>query len=135
MRARTISTFVGSLERCTAKPDFEERFYQTFLASSPKVAEKFANTDFEKQKRALRASFNTMLLAVTDGEGGPEKHLNELAERHSRHQLDIGAELYDYWLDSLLATVKEFDNECSSEVTDAWERVMDVGIRYLLSRY
>ena len=51
---------------------FTERFYEIFLASSPKVAEKFSTTDFRKQKRALRASFHAMLSAVYDGESGPE---------------------------------------------------------------
>ena len=65
MDEQVVSAFTGSLERCTAKPDFEERFYEIFLASSPKVAEKFATTDFGKQKRALRASFHTMLFRIT----------------------------------------------------------------------
>jgi hemoglobin-like flavoprotein len=76
-----------------------------------------------------------MLSAAYDGESGLEKHLGELAERHSSRDLNIGAEFYDYWLDSLLATVKEFDPEYAPEVEDAWERVMGVGIRFLLSRY
>ena len=135
MDQQIISTFAASLLRCTAKPDFEERFYEIFLASSPKIAEKFAMTDFQKQKFALRASFHTMLLAASDGESGPEKHLGELAERHSRRQLDIGAELYDYWLDSLLTTVRQFDTEYGPDVEEAWEKVMGVGIQYLLSRY
>ena len=135
MDEQVLSTFSDSLERCTAKPDFEERFYEIFLASSPKVTEKFATTDFRKQKLALRASFHTMLLAVRDGESGLEKHLGELAERHSRRQLNIGSELYDYWLDSLLATVRQFDSEYSPDVEKAWERMMGVGIEYLLSRY
>jgi hemoglobin-like flavoprotein len=135
MDKQILSTFTESLRRCTAGSDFEERFYEIFLASSPKVAERFSKTDFRKQKRALRASFHAMLSAAYDGESGPEKHLGELAERHSSRELNIGAELYDYWLDSLLATVKEFDGEYTPEVEDAWEQVMDVGIRYLLSRY
>ncbi len=135
MDEQVITTFASSLERCTAKPNFEERFYENFLASSPKIAEKFAATDFRRQQVALRASFHTMLLAVTDGESGPEKYLGELAERHSSRQLDIGSELYDYWLDSLLATVRQFDSEYGPEVEDAWEKVMGIGIRYLLKRY
>ena len=67
MDDQVISIFAKSLRRCTTKADFEERFYQLFLASSPKVAEKFAGTDFPRQKRALRASFHTMLLAVSEG--------------------------------------------------------------------
>ena len=132
---KTRVVFGDSLGRCTANPAFEERFYELFLASSPKVAEKFATTDFVRQRRALRASLHTMLLAVTDSADQLDKHLGPLAERHSSRDLDIGAELYDYWLDSLLTTVRECDPAYSPEVRDAWKQVMSVGIAYLLSRY
>ena len=128
-------TFEESLGRCNAKTGFLDRFYEIFLASSPKVKEKFAKTDFVRQRRALRASIDAMLLAATDGDKGPEKYLRDLAERHSSRQLDIGAEMYDLWLDSLLAVVKEYDPKYSPEIHDAWEKIMMVGISYLLSRY
>jgi hemoglobin-like flavoprotein len=128
-------TFEESLGRCNAKTGFLDRFYEIFLASSPKVKEKFAQTDFVRQRRALRASLDAMLLAATDGDKGPDKYLGELAQRHSSRQLDIGAEMYDLWLDSLLAVVKEYDPKYSPEIHDAWEKIMMVGISYLLSRY
>jgi len=132
---RTLKTFDASLARCSANPEFIERFYDIFLASSPKVAEKFANTDFVRQKAALRASLDTMLLAARSEKAGHGQYLNELAERHSSQHLNIGAELYDLWLDSLLAAANESDPDFSLEVQEAWEKVMMVGIGYLLSRY
>jgi hemoglobin-like flavoprotein len=135
MDPKILETFDRSLGRCNARPGFLDRFYERFLAMSPRVAEKFADTDFVRQKRALRASFHMMLLAAGDGEDGPERHLKGLAISHSREQLGVGAELYDYWLDSLLAAVREFDDAWDHEVEDAWEQVMGVGIQYLLSHY
>ena len=135
MDAKTLETLDASLQRCTANTGFVDFFYQRFLASSPKVREKFANTDFVRQKRALRASLHLMLLAAEDEEKGPRQYLDDLAERHSRAQLAIGAELYDYWLDSLLDTVRICDPHFDPEVEKAWESVMMVGINYLLSRY
>jgi hemoglobin-like flavoprotein len=132
---RTLQTFSESLARCNGSPAFVERFYQIFLASSPKVQEKFAETDFVRQKAALRASLDAMLLAAKNPAAGPQQHLHDLAERHSSRQLNIGAELYDLWLDSLLATVKEFDPVNGPAVQDAWEKVMMQGVSYLLSRY
>jgi hemoglobin-like flavoprotein len=132
MEERVLQTFDESLRRCNAAPEFLDRFYDRFLASSPKVREKFALTDFVRQKRALRASLHTMLLAVQSGEKGPERYLKDLAEMHSRRQYNIGSELYDLWLDSLLATVKECDPQFSPEVEEAWESVMMVGIEYML---
>jgi hemoglobin-like flavoprotein len=132
---RTLQTFDGSLVRCNANPAFLDRFYTIFLASSPKVREKFVHTDFARQKVALRASFSAMLAAARGQTAGSSNNLNDLAERHSSRQLNIGAEFYDLWLDSLLAAVKECDPQYDGQVRDAWERVMMVGIGYLLSRY
>ena len=129
-----LATFEASLSRCNADPAFLDRFYDRFLASSPKVKEKFARTDFPAQKSALRASLGAMLLAARNG-GSADKLLGFLADRHSRRQLNIGAEFYDLWLDSLLATVEECDPEYDTAIQAAWEDVMAVGIRYLLCRY
>lgn len=130
-----LIAFEGSLQRCTSVPDFLDRFYETFLASAPEVREKFAHTDFVHQKRALRASFHLILLAASDREEGPETYLQKVAERHSRKGLDIGAAMYDLWLDSLLATIEACDPEYDARIAQAWERVMGVGIEYLVNRY
>ncbi len=135
MDESTLATFEASLQRCNAHPRFLDRFYEVFLASSPKVQEKFRNTDFVRQKRALRASLHLILLASTGEPGGPERYLKDIATRHSARQLDIGAELYDLWLDSLLAAVKECDPQFGAEVSAAWEAVMMVGIHYMCTRY
>ncbi len=135
MDANTLKTYQDSLERCSANPHFLERFYEIFLASSPKIAERFAHTDFASQREALKASLHKMVLAVGDETGPPEKHLSDLAEKHSTRALNIGAEFYDYWLDSLLAAVRETDPEYDRNVHNAWERIMLVGIGFMLSRY
>jgi hemoglobin-like flavoprotein len=135
MDSDVIRTFDESLQRCNTSPRFLERFYNRFLASSPKVREKFAHTDFVRQRRVLRASFYLIVLAAEDEDEGPQRYLDQLARRHSIKDLDIGSELYDLWLDALLETVRESDPEFGPQVEDAWERMMAVGIRYLCSRY
>lgn len=135
MDERTIEVFDASLRRCDRDPQFLDYFYDRFLASSPKVRDRFADTDFARQKRLLRASFYLVLLASEDPEEGPERYLGHLAKRHSRRELDIGSELYDLWLDSLLHVVRECDPQWSTEVEEAWEQVMQIGIRFMLERY
>jgi hemoglobin-like flavoprotein len=130
-----LSTFEASLERCSKHPAFLDQFYDCFLASSSKVREKFIQTNFPRQKKALRASFELLVLAAREGEGGPGAHLASLAERHGASHLAIGAEYYDLWLDSLLTTVQACDPRYSPAVEKAWESVMGFGIRYLCSRY
>jgi hemoglobin-like flavoprotein len=132
--ANTLRTFEDSLARTSANPAFLTRFYDIFRASSPKVQEKFAGTDFGRQNAALRASFDLTLEAARGSVSDPERLL-AIAERHSSRDRNIGAELYDLWLDSLLAAVRECDPGYDDSVNDAWERVMMVGIRYLLEHY
>ena len=135
MDQEILDAFDRSLERCISRAGFFDRFYEKFLASSPKVREKFANTDFVHQKRALKASLHMILLAAEDPEKGPDRYLTGIAEHHSASDLDVGAELYDLWLDSLLETVEEADPEYNPDVRKAWEEVMMVGIHYLCVRY
>jgi hemoglobin-like flavoprotein len=135
MEPATLDVVDQSLQRCSADPRFLDRFYEKFLASSPKVRERFARTDFVRQQRALRASLWLMLLAAEDEEKGPARYLGALAESHGARQLAIGAEFYDLWLDSLLATVAECDPQHSPELRAAWEQVMMVGIHYMVTRY
>ena len=135
MDEQVIATFEKSLQRCNEDPAFLDLFYEKFLASSPKIREKFARTDFVHQKRALRTSFYLILLAAEDEQKAPAKYLQEIAITHSKKHMDVGAELYDLWLDSLLETVRQIDPGYDTKVEQAWERVMGVGIRYLLDNY
>jgi hemoglobin-like flavoprotein len=133
--SRTLDLFERSLTRCEMRPDFLDLFYGRFMASSPEVAAKFAGTDFVRQKRALKASFHHLLLVAQDRKQTPDAYLADVAARHGSGQLAIGASLYDFWLDSLLETVKECDPEWNLEVDHAWEEVMMVGIHYLCQSY
>ena len=130
-----LEQFEDSLRRCNADPEFLDRFYERFLRSSPRVREKFRATDLLRQKRMLQASLQLLLVAAQDDGKRPTPYLDEVAARHSASQMAIGAELYDLWLDSLLATVREVDPAWSALVDQAWETVMTVGIAYLVSRY
>ena len=130
-----LEQFEESLRRCNTDPTFLDRFYDRFLGSSPKVREKFVDTDFVRQKHLLQASLELMFVAARDDGSRKMPYLDEVAARHSASQMGIGAELYDLWLDSLLATVREVDPGWSPSVEQAWESVMMVGITYLISRY
>ncbi len=46
-----LALFHDSLTRCTSHPQFLERFYALFVASSSEVRHKFSRTDFQKQRR------------------------------------------------------------------------------------
>jgi hemoglobin-like flavoprotein len=126
--------FDDSLARCLSKHGFLDRFYERFLASSPQVREAFRNTDFAHQKKMLTDSLSLM----TSMSGAPADELEELdrvARRHGKHDLDIGFELYDLWLESLMQTVREFDGHFDRDVDRAWRNVLAEGIEFMESRH
>ena len=133
MHEKDVELFNDSIERCSSSPDFLRRFYTLFLASSDTVAKKFEHTDLRKQARLLKTSLYIMMMA--SGESERIVHLEQLARRHSRTELDIKPELYDLWLDRLVQAVKEFDPQFDLETETAWRRVLQPGIEFMKSRY
>lgn len=127
-------TYNDSLHRCAACVGFFDRFYELFLASSEEVREKFQNTDFGRQKQALRASLYIMPLLHSWSEGY-SIHFEKIARRHSRADRDIRPELYDLWLNCLLRAVRETDPLYRTEVGVAWREVLEPGIEFMKSRY
>jgi len=133
MHEKDVELFNDSIERCSSSPDFLRRFYTLFLASSDTVAKKFEHTDLRKQARLLKTSLYIMMMA--SGESERIVHLEQLARRHSRTELDIKPELYDLWLDRLVQAVREFDPLFDPETETAWRRVLQPGIEFMKSRY
>ena len=134
MTNRDIELFNDSLQRCTTRPGFLERFYEIFAASSEEVAEKFKRTNFQKQAILLKASLYLMVLAAWKKPEG-HAHLERIAQLHGRNGLDIRPELYDLWFDCLLRTVKEYDRGFNARTKRAWHTMMQSGIKFMKSRY
>ena len=121
-----------SYGRCCASDGFFDSFYQNFLASSPQIRDRFANTDMPAQKLLLRQG---ILNLVMYARGMPDTKLRALGESHSRERLDIRPELYDLWLDALLLTISEHDKECDADVRQAWREVLNKGIAVIKAGY
>lgn len=126
--------FLGSLERCLADDSFIPTFYKLLLASSVEVQEKFKHTSFKEQNKKLVRSLR---LVAGAAQGGPEAlaELRERSETHDRYHLNINPELYTFWLDAIINTAREFDNEWSDEVELAWVSILGFAIHYMLKRY
>lgn len=131
---RDIELVNDSLERCTRRREFFDRFYELFRASSDEVAAKFEHTDFRRQNRVLRESFYLLLRAVGDDQDA-WRELEVRALRHSRNDMDIRPGLYELWLDCLLQTIREFDPESDAATEAAWRRVMQKGIHFMIAHY
>jgi hypothetical protein len=137
MTSEHVDLFRASLKRCLATPHFLGKFYDSFVASSGEVREKFRNTDFEQQTRMLADSLYALAVAAqARREGSPAwADMPRLAARHSRADLDIRPGLYDHWLDCLVETARQHDPEFSPEIEAAWRDTLAVGIDYMRSRY
>ena len=129
-----VQIFHDSLHRCLAAETFLDVFYERFMGSSKDVAAKFAATDFARQKKALAMSLRMMVMAGQDN-AAAEPYLSFLAERHSRQYLDIRPAMYGLWLESLLATIREVDEQYDESVEAAWRAVMEPGMQYMIERY
>ena len=113
--------------------DFFDDFYDRFIASSPLVARKFEKTDMAFQKRMLKQSI-ILLLNLFATKRIPDG-LTEIARKHSRKASDIAPELYQNWLDCLIATVRKHDPRISDDVELAWRMVCSQGIAFMAFMY
>ena len=134
MDGREYETFNDSLFRCRANPEFTPKFCDNFLASSPEMKEKCANTDIDRQNRMLKGSLY-MVMAASGGSDTAKKYLAKIAERYTERDLDIEPALYEIWLESLVLTVKEVDSRSTPEVEQAWRSVLREGIKYMTGHY
>lgn len=133
----SIGVAKASFDRCSASPEFLSAFYRNFFLACPEAKPLFAKTDFKRQTVLLRDAIGLLLIAPffsTDPDAAPTP-LSRTAERHSRRDLDIAPRLYPPFVDSLMATVKEFDPEYSSAIEGAWRTAIAKGVAYMQSRY
>ena len=136
MMEEQVERFRASVNRCLADEAFLQAFYDRFMASSEDVRAKFAKTDMPAQKRALADSLYLIAVAVqAKGTGPAWREMKRIAARHDRTDMDIRPELYDLWLECLLATVSGHDPQYSPEIDAAWRTVLRDGITFLRSRY
>ena len=127
----TVLIAEESYRRC-GQDQFFPAFYQRLLASHPSIAPRFAKTDFEKQHKLLQHGLGLLLIFAK--RENPTM-LDRIAVRHGPSDLNINPELYPFFVDSLLATVKQFDPQYNAGVEDAWRQALAPGIAFLAARY
>lgn len=126
--------YTESLRRCLERPGFIDRFYELFLASSEEVRRKFENTDFAKQRTALKRSLYAAIF-VQQRSDAALAELERVARRHGRAELDVPPALYELWLASLLATAREWDPGFTDETAEAWRSILRPMIQFITDRY
>ena len=120
-------------ERRVEKADFFESFYGRFTGASPDVAQRFRSTDMDRQHLMLKKSLYHLLTFYLSSDS--DYYLDSVAVSHNRLNLDIRPDLYDLWLESLIETVRTFDDQFDERVELAWRLVMAPGIVYMKFHY
>ena len=105
---------------------FFEAFYRHFLKDEP-IRRAFAGIDMDKQVGMLRRSFFHLVAFYVSHQ--PSAELERIAVVHSR--IGIEPTFYDLWLDALIGTVGEMDDQCDLTTELAWRWAMTPGITYM----
>ena len=109
-----------------AADGFFQRFYYHFLQDA-EISGFFRNTDMSRQISMLRKSF--FHIAAFYVTSAPSAELERIALIH--HKLGIAQKHYDRWLDALVETVKEQDEECDLATELAWRWALAPGLTYM----
>jgi len=112
---------------------FFDRFYELFLASDESIATKFDGVDLDRQKQMLKASLTEMTLFFVDH--NITSYMRALATVHSKSGRNIEPQLYDRWLDAVIAAVNELDPYANEHVELAWRLVLAPGIAFMKFQY
>jgi hemoglobin-like flavoprotein len=127
---RSYERIIGRGVRLTDQSDdFFEDFYQRFVASSPEVAQAFAQTDIPKQLSMLKKSLLFLVSFFATHQANP--YLEQVAHRHGAAHINIPSHLYDTWLECLIESVRTFDPDFDDNVELAWRLVLGHGITYM----
>jgi hemoglobin-like flavoprotein len=124
-----------SYGRCLREKNFIERFYEIFLASHSDIAPMFAQTDFQKQRMALRRGISAAISHAA-GSSISSRTISQMAQTHSRHgRSPVPTHLYPYWIDSLLQAIAEFDPETTPQLIERWRQGMTIVIHAFSKQY
>ena len=105
---------------------FFTEFYARFLVN-PEVAARFAGVDMRRQAEMMRRSLFQLANFYVLGE--TSSAMSRLADIHQR--LGLTSRLFDVWLQALLDTVQDFDDQCDEATLLAWGWAMAAGITFV----
>lgn len=124
-----------SYGRCLHNGGFIERFYDIFLDSHPEVKSAFASTDFDRQRRLLRRTLSNSIMFAA-GSNIVKREVDKMAEIHSRRgHAPVQPHLYDYWVNSLIEAIREYDPQFGPQLENRWREAMGQIIRHFSSQY
>ncbi len=134
MEKAMIEAVKLSFGRALGDRELLGKFYKALVSSNPEVGRAFINADMEKQKEVLQMSLSMAILFPQDNVVA--KHaMDKVRHSHSKSNLNINPELYQYWLDALLSVVAEVDSDFTPELDQQWRQVMGQAINHIQGGY
>ncbi len=130
----SLAEVKDSYSRCCVNPKFFDLFYDNFLASHPTIAPMFAKTDMTKQKTLLRQGLSMMFMHLGGNSVGTTG-VDRIAESHSKKKMNIDPNLYDYWINSLVKSVKACDEKMTPALEGEWRKILRTGVDRIVSQY
>ncbi|MDH5654362.1 MAG: globin [Spirochaetia bacterium] len=131
---KNIDLVSASYGKISLRKEFFDKFYDIFMGSHPDIRPMFAKTDFLKQKKLLKNGLSYMILFAKDMHTG-KTAVENIARIHDKENVNVPPELYPYWIDSLIKTIKLFDTEFTEETEAAWREIMGKGINKFIEMY
>lgn len=113
-----------SYGRCLRDARFIDRFYEVFMDSHPAIRPMFAQTDFGRQRLALRRGISVAILHAA-GSALSRRTTDQMADVHAcRGRAPVDPALYPYWIDSLLQVIGDTDDEATPALLARWREAM-----------
>ena len=94
----------------------------------------FAKTDMTKQKSLLRQGVSMMFMHLSGNSVGTTG-MDRIGESHSKKKMNIDPNLYGYWIDSLVKTVKACDEKFTPSLEAEWKTALRAGVDRIISFY
>jgi len=129
-----IEAVKNSFGRALIKGDLIGRFYEIFLKSHPSIGPMFEKTDLAKQKQLLTQGINLIVL-YAEGKSVGLSGLSRIRESHSKGKMNISPTYYNFWKESLITAITEFDPQMSSSLLNSWNKVIVKGIKFITEGY
>ncbi|MBX3052026.1 MAG: globin [Caldilineaceae bacterium] len=126
--------FLQSVDRCVATEAFISTFYERFLGASDEIKNKFRFTNFRIQSEMLRRSL-VLCAGVTTGNPESMSEVKQRAVTHDRSHLNIKPQLYEIWLETIIDTARDYDDQWDETTEAAWQRILGHVINYMVRKY
>jgi hypothetical protein len=140
-----VSAVQESLARCTVRGGFAQRFLDLLAAGDPALGRMLAAGDPQEQRRVVHRGLQLMVLHA---QGAPmaATALERLAgvavpggaaagPDAAGNALGVRPDLHPFWVDSLVAAVREFDPDFTPGLEKRWREVVGPALADLAARH